>query len=148
MKPGTALPAENLSADETAALQRSIDRGRQPWRLYPDMVAEGYVRSWFAWENLGVWFDWEDVGVAMGDAHTAEVRNRSNGQMLRLHVRQPERHGPRGIWVVTGGGYVGGHPPTAGPAAPRVSSSCPAGRAGGRRPPAGWCALPRTSACW
>jgi hypothetical protein len=104
---GTALPGENLSANETAALQRATDEGRLPWRLHPGRVADAYVRGWLAWENLGAWSGWDDATITMTNPHTADVTDRTDGRMITVRLRQPERQGARGIWVVAAGVYDG-----------------------------------------
>lgn len=94
---GTALPGEDLTPAQAAALQQSVDEGHQPWRVHADMVADSYVRNRFGWE---------DARVAMADPHTAEITNRPDGHMVTLQLRQPVREGPTGIWVVSSGVYL------------------------------------------
>jgi hypothetical protein len=96
--PGTILPGEDISPEQAAALQQSIDEGHQPWRVHPDMVAEAYVADRFGWD---------DVQSALADPHTVEITNRPDGEMVTLLLRQPVREVERGIWVVVSGVYLG-----------------------------------------
>jgi len=88
-----AVPAAcelNAPAD---GLQRAADAGHLPWRLDPAQVVLQCLRR-----GLGT-AAWR---VSRIGEHTVAVTEARSRLIARIRLEQPVRHGPGGIWGVTG----------------------------------------------
>jgi len=90
------LPWPAHSAAEAAGLQRRVDDGAQPWLLDPAEVALSYVAAAYGWDAARTALVPDD---AVED-ETVQVTG-PDGALRTLTLRQPDRTGSGGIWVVT-----------------------------------------------
>lgn len=91
--PGAAvtLPWPAARGAEAQRQQAAVDGGAQPWLLDPAEVAVYYAQAAYDWTGA--------EAFPTPDRAVVEVRNRG-GARITLTLEQPDRTGPRGIWVV------------------------------------------------
>jgi hypothetical protein len=96
-RPPTLRPVAVPAACELNApadgLQRAADAGHLPWRLDPAQVVLQCLRR-----GLGA-ATWRVSRIGEHAVAVTEARSRL---IARIRLEQPARHGPTGIWGVTG----------------------------------------------
>jgi hypothetical protein len=78
--------------EQARELQDDADAGHQPWLLSPELVSTAYATAEY---GIG-----DPVARKVGPA-AYDVGARNSEWVATLHLAQPVRHGPGGVWVIT-----------------------------------------------
>jgi hypothetical protein len=78
--------------EQARTLQDGADAGHQPWLLSPELVSTAYATAEYGISD--------PVARKVGPAAYG-VGARNSEWVATLHLAQPIRHGPGGVWVIT-----------------------------------------------
>jgi hypothetical protein len=89
-----------IPGEDYDAIQRSVDRGQNLWRLSPVRTAQVVGTQHLGLRMNDVYTFVEQYYDPGSGLQTAVVRVQHNTCTFLVELYQPERQGARGIWVV------------------------------------------------
>ncbi len=99
--PGVVTGRVVLPDEDYGQIQQSVDRGHNLWRLSPVRTAQVVGSAHLGLSPQDTYSFVEQYLDAGSGLQNAVVRVRHESCTYLVQLFQPERQGPRGIWVVS-----------------------------------------------